>query len=325
MNLHTYKKIVFSIGVFALFSIAGGLIYAAERTTITTEDFNDFVVEPGRTEVLLDPGQHITKYVSITNRINKTVNYVLTKEDLVGSNDPDSPVKLLGNETGPYSLKDFITPEINTFSLKFGEKITIAVDISVPEKAEPRGHYGALIISTTPSLNADGTVAEEAKGGARIVSRIGSLFLVKVNGEGRQEASLHDFKTIGPKRLIFSHPPEGFEVALKNTGTVHLVPYGTVTIKNMVGKTVDILPINAYFSLPDSIRYIQTPWDKKFGFGRYTADLSLYRGYEGENLESKIAFWILPWKIIILAIVVILILVSIFYYISTRFELKKKG
>lgn len=304
--------------------ITSSSLYAAERTTITTEDFNDFVVEPGRNEVILDRGQHVTKYISITNRINKTVNYVLSKEDLVGSDSPDTPVRLLGDEKGPYSIKDFIQPEVDSFSLKFGEKITIAVDISVPEEAEPRGYYGALIISTTPGLNEDGTVTNEAKGGARIVSRIGSLFLVKVNGEGREESSLHDFKTIGPKRTIFTNPPEGFEVALKNTGTVHLVPYGTVTIKNMVGKTVDILPINAYFSLPDSIRYIQTTWDKKFGFGRYTADLSLYKGYGTENAQATIAFWILPWKIIIIVVLSILILVLIFYYISTRFEFKRK-
>lgn len=323
-NINKYKKIVLSIVVLSAILISSQPAFAAvQRSFIKTEDFNDFAVEPGKTEIILNPGEHVIKQITITNRINKTANFVLTAEDLVGTDDSQQPVRLLGNEKGPYSIKDFIKPEITTFSLKFGEQITIPVDISVPINVEPRGYYGALIVTNNPDVGPDGNPVE-VQGNTRLVSRIGSIMLVKINGEGIQEATLANFKTIGPKKLVYTKLPEGFEVALKNTGTVHLVPYGTVTIKNIFGRTIDILPINAYFSLPDATRYIEIPWDKEFGFGRYTAFLNLNKGYNNEYVEAKIAFWVLPWKILAMVFLIIVIITTSVYYIVTRFEFRRK-
>jgi hypothetical protein len=296
---------------------------AVERTKITVDPQNDFVVEPGKTEIFLNPGESIVKRVTITSRVNKTVHFKLTTEDLVGSDDPTQTVILLGDERGPYSLKDLIRPEITEFSLTLGERITIPVTITAPSDVEPRGYYGALIVANDPDKIETGT-ATEARGQTRIVSRIGSLFLVKINGEGKEEGALADFKVIGPKKLIHEKRPEGFEIAFKNTGTVHLVPYGRIVIKNMFGRVVDELPVDAYFVLPNATRYRQVEWSGGFGFGPYTASLSVYKGYGNEYEEGKLTFWILPWKILVALFVGIIMFVGIFYYISTRFELRKK-
>ncbi len=324
MKINKYKKIVFSFLILSSLIYVGNIGYAAERSFITTEDFNDFAVEPGKTEVLLNPGQHIIKQVTITNRKNKTVNFVLSAEDFIGTNDPKQAVQLLGNEKGPYSIKDFIKPEFTTFSLKFGERITIPVDISVPEKVEPRGYYGALIVSNNPDSISGSQNIDSAEGKTRLVSRIGSLFLVRVNGEGKEEGSINDFKVIGPKKSFYESRPKGFEISFKNTGNVHLVPYGTITIKNLLGKTIDSIPVNAYFSLPDSIRYREVEWKSGFGLGRYTAELSLFKGYNSEFDNAKVSFWILPWKVLLLAFGIIAIFAWFIYYFKTRFELKKK-
>jgi hypothetical protein len=297
--------------------------FAVQRTKIAVQPQNDFVVEPGKTEIFLNPGEHVVKNVTITSRISRTTTFHLTTEDLVGSSNPQETIKLLGDERGPYSLKDFIKPEISEFTLELGERITIPVTISVPLDAEPRGYYGALIIANQP-MNFDGTVPSEAEGKTRIVSRIGSLFLMRVNGKGTESGKLEDFKIIGPDKLFYEKRPEGFEIAYNNTGNVHLVPYGTITIKNMLGRVVEELPVNAYFVLPDSIRYRQIVWDKGFGLGRYTANLSLYQGYGNENATAKIAFWILPWKILLGIFVALVLIVAFFYYFATRFELRKK-
>jgi hypothetical protein len=147
---------------------------------------------------------------------------------------------------------------------------------------------------------------------------------LKVNGEGKQEGTLEDFKLMGPSKSIYQKRPEGFEIAFKNTGNVHLVPYGTVTIKSMIGRTVEVVPVDAYFVLPESTRYREVLWKEGTGLGRYTATLSLYKGYGNEFTESKIAFWILPWKLLVAVFVGITIIIGLIYYFSTRFELKRK-
>ena len=320
------KKITYSIIV--LFFVAVSFVlpqntFAYTKTKLSVTPQNDFVVEPGKTEISLNPGESFTKNIKITNRVEKVVKFKLSTEDFVGTNDSNQPVVLLGDSNSPYSLKDFITPEIKEFSLEFGEQITIPVTISVPKNAEPRGYYGALIVSNDPD-KIEGENSKETEGKTRIVSRIGSLFLLKINGEGKFEGSLENFKAIGPEQIFYSERPSGFEIAFKNTGNVHLIPYGMVTIKNIFGQVMDTIPVDAYFVLPESIRYREALWEDGFSLGRYTANLSLYKGYGDENLEAKIAFWIIPWKILTITFIGIVLIVSALYYVLTRFELKKK-
>jgi hypothetical protein len=314
---------IFLYSFIVLGIITSSSVFAFEKSRTEILPQNDFVVEPGKTEIILNPGESVIKNVTITNRINRVVNFKLTAEDLVGTNDKDQPVKLLGDDRGPYSVRDFIEPEIKEFSLALGEKIVIPVKISVPLDAEPRGYYGALIVANMPEQIA-GESSLETETGTRIISRIGSLFLVKIKGEGKEEGALSDFKVIGPSKAFYEKRPEGFEIAFKNSGNVHLVPYGKITIKNMLGRTVGELPVNAYFALPDSTRYREILWDQGFGLGRYTAHLSLFKGYGTEYAESSVSFWIMPWKILLIVLVGIILIVTVGYYISTRFELRRK-
>jgi hypothetical protein len=296
---------------------------AYTKTNINVTPQNDFVVEPGKTEVFLNPGENIVKNISITNRINKTVKFKLTTEDFIGTDNAKQPVVLLGDTNSPYSLKDFIIPEITEFSLEFGEKISIPVKVSVPLNAEPRGYYGALIISNDPDkLSPEDS--KEAVGQTRIVSRIGSLFLLRINGEGKEEGNIEGFKVIGPDQAFYSERPDGFEIAFKNTGNVHLVPHGTITIRNIFKQVLRTIPVDAYFVLPESTRYQEVHWEDGFSVGRYTANLSLYKGYGEEFTEAQVSFWIIPWKILLPIAIAILLVVMILYYVLTRFELRKK-
>jgi hypothetical protein len=300
-------------------------VLAFQKTTIEIPASNDFVVEPGKTEIFLNPGESVVKNITITNRIDKTVKFKLSTEDITGTHDSQTPVRLLGNDEGPYSLKNFIVPEINEFTLDLGERIVIPVTISVPLDAEPRGYYGALIVSNEPQVF-DGEQSKETEGKALLVSRIGSLFLLRINGEGKEQGTLEDFKLLGPKKTFYEKRPKGFEILFNNSGNVHLVPHGKITIKNIIGRNVGEIAVDAYFALPDSTRYREVLWSEGSGLGRYTAHLSLYRGYgsETDNEEATIAFWIIPWKILVAVFVGLIILISFIYYILTRFEIKKK-
>jgi len=319
------KKIFALITLSLILSstLAPGYLLAFEKTKLEIIPQNDFVVEPGKTEVLLDPGESIVKNIIVTNRINRTVRFRLSTEDFIGTDDPKQPVILLGDNYSPYSLKDLIVPEITEFSLEFGERIVIPVTITIPVNVEPRGYYGALIISNDPD-KLEGNNTTEVEGRTRIISRIGSLFLLKINGQGLSNGNIENFKLIGPEKTFYSEKPDGFEIAFKNTGNVHLVPYGTITIKNMFGKVIQTLPVDAYFVLPDSTRYREIIWTKGFSIGRYSASLTLNKGYDGEIETVKLAFWVLPWKIMILGFISLVFIIAFIYYFFSRFELRKK-
>ena len=319
--LKTYFTIII-LGIF----IFPGLSLAYQKTQLDIEFQNDFVVEPGKTEIFLNKGESVVKNIIVTNRIRRQVSFRLSTEDLVGTTDPSQPVILMGDTDGPYSLRDFIEPEIYEFILEPGERIIIPVKVSIPIDAEPRGYYGALIVSSESDLDENDKEASGAQGKTKIISRIGSLFLVKINGQGQAEGRLEDFKISGPLQKFYSSAPESFEIAYENTGNVHLVPYGKISINNLIGRTIDQIAVDAYFVLPDSIRYREVFWqDAGFMLGRYKAELSLYKGYNNEYESAEVVFWVLPWKVVVPVFIGLVLLISIVYYVLTRFEIKKKN
>lgn len=92
----------------------------------------------------------------------------------------------------------------------------------------------------------------------------------------------------------------------------------------MFGRVVKTLPVDAYFVLPDSTRYREVKWTQGFGLGRYTVSLSLNKGYENQYDNMDLAFWVLPWKILLIGFVSLVFMIALIYYFLTRFELKKK-
>jgi len=326
---HKNKRSIFPKGLsFVLLLLSTSLLFfdsahAYQKESLDVEFKNDFVVEPGRTEVFMNPGETVIKTVSVTNRSNKAISFFLSTEDFKGTDNPDNPVMLLGDDIGPYSLKNFLTPEVDKFSLEPGEKIFFDVKISVPTDSEPGGFYGALIIANNPDGNFESDSGNTAQGQTKVVSRIGSLFLVRVNGEVYESGELEDFKIIESK-LFYTKRPDGFEILFRNKGSVHLVPYGQINIKNIFGKTIDSLSVDAYAALPESLRYRQVVWEDGVSMGRYKAELSLYKGYGDEYDKMTIAFWVIPWKILLIVLLTLFILSSLLYFLTTRFELKKK-
>ena len=68
--------------------------------------FGDFVAGPGKVELEIKPGESKTVNITVTNRMGDDRFFNLEVEDFTGSNNPEATVVLLGNERGPYSLKD---------------------------------------------------------------------------------------------------------------------------------------------------------------------------------------------------------------------------
>jgi len=298
---------------------------AAQIDTLSVQPQNDFVLEPGKVEVFLNPGETAVRTISVTNRINRKVRFKVVTEDFVGSRDADKPVVLLGDDKSPYSFKDNLKPDTTDFSLELGQRISIPVKITVPQDAQPGGFYASVIVSNEPDKDDPDQTVSQAVTRNKIISRLGVLFFVRVNGDANESGNVQDFRLSGPSQFLLQHGPIDFEVLFNNDGSIHLVPYGNIIVTNTVGQEVANIPINAYFSLPNSLRYRTITWDKDFLLGRYTARLHLNRGYGNIVDEREISFWVIPWKILAIFFVSVFIVLSIIYFISRKFELRRKN
>ena len=93
---------------------------------------NDFVVGPGKIELEIKPGTSNTIHITVTNRLGYASVFNVEVEDFTASKNTSETVMFLGDLRGPYSLKDYLLPEITNFELKAGQKATIAITVSVP-------------------------------------------------------------------------------------------------------------------------------------------------------------------------------------------------
>ncbi len=322
-GLSRTKNIAFLIVLMScILAPAATFAQTSERPQITSmsvDDKNDFVLEPGKMEIFADPGDTIVKYISVTSRINRKTDFKVTTEDFVGSREEQNPVVLLGDDRSPNSFKDSLRPAVSDFTLNFGDRITIPITIQIPANALPGGYYSSVIVANGPQNDSSTSVS-----GAQIISRVGVLFFVRVNGPVNESGFVEDFR-ISDKHWIYETSPDKFQILFNNTGSVHLAPYGVIRISNLFGSEIGVLPIDAYFSLPDSLRYRDVNWaDDSFRIGRYKATLELNRGY-GDIIDTKVlAFWILPWKILLAVGGGLVLLILISYFFLSRFEFRRK-
>jgi len=285
---------------------------------------NDFVLEPGKMEVFVNPGDEVTRDIVITNRMPTATTFRIETEDFIGTNEKDTVVVLLGNEKSPYSLKDELIPTENEVTIGSGQKIDVPIKIHIPANAQPGGYYGSVLVSNQPSVDRASDSATSVQGATRIVSRVGVLFFVRVNGAVEEKGFLEDFY-MQNRRTLFSTGPYIFESAFQNDGTVHLVPYGMVTIRNLFGSVIGTVPVDAYFAMPKSVRYRELTWNTApFLFGRYTATLEMHPGFGSDIDVKSFAFWVIPWKFVIIALVSLLVIVTASYIFFSKFELRKK-
>jgi hypothetical protein len=313
----------FTLGILSLcmlFALTVPVIASAEiKKEFIGSDrvYGDFVVGPGKNEVTVEPGTSKTIFMTVTNRMGTERKFNFSVEDFTGSQDPAQPIVLLGSEKGPYSLRDYIQLESTSFVLKHDERAVVPVTITVPVDAEPGGRYGSVLVSTA-SLPSE----EKTPGLAPIISRVGSLVFVTVPGEAVQDGKLEEFTT--KDGSFFVSGPIDFTTLYRNDGNIYLNPYGVVTITNTFGQNVGEIEVKPWFALPNSLRSRDFSWDKKVMFGRYTATMSLNRGYDNIVDTQKVVFYVFPLMYILAIGAGLFITIFSVYFVLSRFEIKRK-
>ncbi|NTV21959.1 MAG: hypothetical protein HGB03_00085 [Candidatus Yonathbacteria bacterium] len=318
MKTHTVlKKNMYFFGLFIVSMLLfPGFVSAYTITHIGASIRGDFVLEPAKIELFTNPGHESVTELQVTNRTDDTLTFSVSIEDMSGSDDPMRPVLLLGDKQGPYSLRDYIKPEIDTFTLKSGERITLPVTISIPLDAEPGGLYGSVLFESR-SIGQ----SEEA---SRTISRLGALLFVRVNGDVAESGALEDFRVSGGSPVSFTQEPIGFEMLYRNSGSVHVNPYGMITVRNLFGLTVGEIEVTPYYAMPESLRYRKVMWEHGPLFGYYTATLEQNRGYDDIVDTRTLSFGVLPWRESLIAFILILFVIFGGRWIITTFEFKRK-
>ena len=205
-------------------------------------------------------------------------------------------------ETETYSLAGWIKVEPEEFNLNPEEEHFVKFTVTIPENAEPGGHYGTVVAGTR-------VLAGPAATGAAIIQRVGALVLLTVPGEMREELVVKEFTA--PR--YSEQGPIPFIIRFENKGTIHVKPSGFITITNWLGQKVENISFSSRNVLPGAVRKFETSLDKKwFWAGKYTATLTGSYGLLNTPLTpTVITFWAFPWKAGLgMSVIIILLILS---------------
>jgi hypothetical protein len=249
-------------------------------------------VSPAFQDILL-PAMATSKDVSVTfsNQSSSPQTYRLSAVDF-GSLDESGGVAFLGVPSSElehrYGLVSWITLEKDQIFLPPAGSAKVIVHIDNRASLAPGGHYAAILATSTGDPD-----ASQDKTKVNLRQIIASLLLVRK--EGGAEIGLNAAGiTLGGHGLFTV--PKYVYLRYQNPGNVHVVPRGTVSVKDPSGNIVlsGVINEDSDIIMPESFRKIRvslTSLKSAWAPGRYTLTAN-YR-YDGtaDIRTSKITFW----------------------------------
>ena len=302
----TKKLLGFIVSVLAISGLVGA--YASAETTNSGNAAQGLEISPALVELNAARGNVYDIKLNVTNVTASDLQYDSSVADFGATNETGSP-RILTDSKLPAtsSIKTWVKMPSN-FTLGAHKSKTIMAQVTIPANAEPGGHYGVLQFS--------GKAPEIDTTGVGLSASAGALVLIRVDGKITEKANLVEFKTVqnDKQSFLFEASPISFVARIKNEGNIHVKPNGSIKINDMFGNLVKELKINKDMAniLPDSIRRFDAKLNKDWMIGRYTAELSMGYGTTGQAITNTISFWVIPYKIILAAILIIATIIFIF-------------
>ena len=307
------KKIVIAFGAVTLLLVPYAFSYA-------------LTISPARVEIAGDPGQTLVGDYLLINEQNEQKTFYSNFENFEAQGETGAPNFVVAKE----GLATWIDSPAQIV-LEPKESVKLKYTITIPDDAEPGGHFAAIFWGTTNPDRAQGS--EQVMLGAKI----GVLVLLRVNGDVEEGGGITEFIGKDEKRF-YTMIPVDLEYKFKNTGADRIKPKGEIAIKNTFGITTSVINANPQEGniLPQSTRKYSVVWNgvddsdskpdkqlelptgffssvvyqlKHFALGLYIADLDVAYGADEDLTDSSsFVFFVFPWQLLVVAVVVVLIL-----------------
>lgn len=296
--------IVWAFVVFGFIFLGDRVIYAQSSSSNAAQGIQ---ISPALVELNAAAGQTYNIDLSVTNVTSSDLDYTSSVGDFEASDETGSPHIITdGSLSNTVSVVSWVS-SLEDFSLEAHDTKNLTVSVTIPQDAEPGGHYGVISFSgATPDVDSTGV---------GLSASAGALLLIRVDGEISEEADLASFyaSKSGNQGSFFENGPITFVTRVENIGNVHVKPVGSIEVRDMFGGLVETMQVNESKSnvLPKSIRRFESTLDKDWMFGRYSATLAVGYGTTGQAITSTVTFWVVPYKLILVCLFILLTVIFI--------------
>ncbi|MFA6305148.1 MAG: hypothetical protein WC651_00250 [Candidatus Gracilibacteria bacterium] len=311
-----------------LFSVVGVVL----AVLIVSFDVSALTVAPTKVEIKGNPGETVTAEFELKNEQKGAITFYPSYENFEANGEEGTPNFVPGDN----GLAAWMRTDKESITLEPGKYIKMPFTVTIPKDAEPGGYFAAIFWGTQPPASSGETAVS-------IGAKTGILVLLTVNGEVREGGNLLGFGTKDDARF-FNSLPVTFAYRFQNGGGDRIKPLGDVVIKNMLWFTKTKFSANKNDGnvLPGSVRRFEATWEgkkvvesgeealasdgakvesnfvgrffetvsyqwKNFAMGMYIANLDLAFGAEGKTVSDSFVFFVLPWQLMIVLIVILLV------------------
>lgn len=281
-----------------------------------------FTLTPTRFELSGNPGDIIKDEMILTNEGETDEDYYTSFSNFEAQGESGTPAFTEPTD----DLGTWIKTDFNSVHLAPRQQKVVPFQITIPKNAEPGGHFAVIFWGTSPTNGANGV---------SVGSKTGALVLLSVNGDVKENAGLLNFNTT-EKNFWYKTLPVPLEYRFKNDGGDRVKPVGTITIRNtffIPTEKLDANPVEGNI-LPNSTRKFNVDWVnykhpadykiptgmiekffgevsyqwKNFAVGLYSAKLSLDYGLKGDHVAKTVYFFVFPWQLVLVMLVVFTVL-----------------
>ncbi len=169
------KKKIISV---AMAMVLAGLAMASQPSAVHAREA--LSISPLRQEFVAKPGDTLQGAVSVTNVGTSARTVTVVAMDFEVADEGGYPQFSITPIGGPgYSLAGWTTIGKESLTVPPGETVEAPFNISVPQNAEPGGHYAGILIGAFSPEDS------EVEGGTTVAigSAVASLILLTVEGE----------------------------------------------------------------------------------------------------------------------------------------------
>ena len=240
--------------------------------------------------------------------------------------DPITGATILSERETTDTYFDWVTFSDQTFILPSNEWKTITATFNVPDTASFDYYYAIVFFRADQNVKPGERQTVLNGGTATMV-----LLEAQVPG-AKKQLELSEFNV---DKNIFEFLPANFDIKIRNTGNVHVIPHGNIFISRG-DKNVATITVNDTQGsiLPDSPRTFKSSWSdgfpiyipkeennailkdengniiqelkwnwadaSKLRWGKYNAKLVLVYddGKRDVPIEGEVSFWVMPWRLV---------------------------
>lgn len=305
----------------------------------------DVTVTPVFFDLSVNPGGSLDESVRVRNNSSSPITVQVEVNKLTGD---ETGALTITDENDDDSSLNWFTFEETEYELSPLEWTTIPYTITVPDTAA-YGYYFTINFTQT-GVDEAGTTGATVSGSAAVP------ILLNVRSDGAiADAKLADF-SVG--NYINEYLPVEFSVEIENTGNIHVRPVGNIFISGNGQDNISSIDVNdgSGAIIPNTTRTFESNWTNgfivrettvvdgeevtklkinwnqltDFRFGKYTANLIMVydSGERDVPIEGSVAFWVIPYKVIIGGIILIIVVLLVGRWALRRYinrEVRKRS